>query len=77
MFAKPYSFRTATLSAMYSAFAILKATKLCFLLHQETMAEPRVKHLLEVIFLSTALPAQSASTYLSRLRSTFVAYLRP
>jgi hypothetical protein len=49
--------RTATLNAIYSASAVLKATELCFLLHQETMANSKVKQQPDVLFRSTALPA--------------------
>jgi len=38
------------LAAMYSASAELSATDLCFLLYQETAAEPRFKIPLEVLF---------------------------
>ena len=37
-FLKPYCFTTITLNAIYSASAILNATKFCFLLHQETIS---------------------------------------
>jgi hypothetical protein len=62
---------------MYSASVVLKAIEPCFLLHQETMADPKVKKKPKVLFLSTALPAQFASAYPYNLKSTLVAYLRP
>ena len=48
-------------AAMYSASAVERDTQFCFLLNQETRLFPKKKHPLEVLFLSLALPAQSAS----------------
>jgi hypothetical protein len=42
---------------MYYASVVLNATEVHFLLHQETMKDPKVKQHLKVLFLSTALPA--------------------
>ena len=69
--------RTTTLNAIYSASVVLKATELCFLLHQDTMEDPKVKQQPDVLFRSTALPARSASAYPCKLMSTMEAYLRP
>jgi hypothetical protein len=51
----------AALAAMYSAYAVLWATKPCFLLDQEIIAEPKLNQYPEVPFRSTALPIQSES----------------
>ena len=51
----------AALAAVYSAFAVLWAIGLCFLLDQEIIAEPRLKQYPEVLFRSTTLPIQSES----------------
>jgi len=56
---------------------VLKAIELCFLLHQETMVDPKVKQQPDVLFQSSALLAQSASTYPCKLKSTLEAYLEP
>src|ERR1044072_1195550 len=48
-------------AAMYSASVVDKDTQFCFLLNHETRLFPRKKHPPEVLFLSSALPAQSAS----------------
>ena len=66
-----------TLNDTYYAYVVFKATKLCFLLHQETMADPKVEQQPDVLFQSTTLPSQSASTYPCKLKSTLEAYLRP
>ena len=44
---------------MYYASIVLNATEVCFLLHQETTEDPKVKQHLKVLFLFIALPAQS------------------
>jgi hypothetical protein len=62
---------------MYFASVGLKATKLCFLLDQETMEDPKVKQQPYVLFWSIALLAQSTSEYPYNLMSTLEAYLRP
>jgi hypothetical protein len=69
--------QTATLNAIYSASTVLKATDLCFLLHQETMLNSKVKQQLNVLFRSTIRFAQSISTYPCKLKFTLEAYLRP
>jgi len=46
---------------MYSASAELSATDLCFLLYQETVAEPRLKIPPKVLFRPDGILAQSAS----------------
>jgi hypothetical protein len=48
-----------------------KAIEFHFLLHQETMEDPKVKQHLKVLFLSTTLPGQSQSIY-SFQTSTFI-----
>jgi hypothetical protein len=48
---------------MYSTSVVLKATEVRFLLHQETMEDPKVKQHLKVFFLSTTLLTQSESIY--------------
>jgi len=57
-------------------FTILKATIVCFMLHQKIMEEPKLKKHPEVLFLSITLPAQSESTYPCNLMSVLEAYLR-
>jgi hypothetical protein len=37
-------------NAIYSASVVLKTIEVCFLLHQETIADPKVKQQLEVLF---------------------------
>ena len=44
--------------AIYSTSAVLRATLDCFLLSHEIMANPRLKHSPEVLFLSETLSAQ-------------------
>src|ERR1051325_1629472 len=56
-------------AAMYSASTVDKDTQFCFLLNQETRLFPKKKHPPEVLFLSSALPAQSASQYPDRIGS--------
>jgi hypothetical protein len=41
---------------MYFASAVLSATDFCFLLVQDIIAEPKLKHTPEVLFLSSTLP---------------------
>ena len=48
---------------MYYDSVVINAKEVHFLLHQETMKDPKVKQHLKVLFLSTALPAQSESIY--------------
>src|ERR1044072_1698141 len=48
-------------AAMYLASAVERETQFCFLLNQETRLLPRKKQPPEVLFLSSAFPAQSAS----------------
>jgi len=47
-------------AAMYSASAVDRDTQFCFLLNQEIRLFPRKKHPPNVLFLSSALPTQSA-----------------
>jgi hypothetical protein len=49
---------------------VLKATELCFLLHRETMANPKVKQQLDVLFWSIVLSVQSILEYPYKLKST-------
>jgi hypothetical protein len=56
--------RTDILNAMYFASAVLKATKVHFLLHQETMEDPKVKQHSKVLFMSTALPSLRVNIFL-------------
>jgi hypothetical protein len=51
----------AKMAAIYSASVELRAIDFCFLLNQEIAPEPRLKQQPDVLFLSTLLPAQSAS----------------
>ena len=51
----------ASHAAIYYASVVLSATDFYFLLPQDIIAEPKLKHILEVLFLSFALPAQSES----------------
>src|ERR1044072_3163812 len=51
------------LAAMYSASAVDSDTQFCFLLNQEIRLLPKKKQPPEVLFLSSALPALSASQY--------------
>ena len=62
---------------MYSSSMVVKATKFCFLLHEETMADPKVKQQPDVLFRSTTILAESTSAYRCNLVSTPEAYLRP
>ncbi|PNX59796.1 hypothetical protein L195_g059865, partial [Trifolium pratense] len=48
---------------MYSASAVDRDTQFCFLLNHEIRLSPRKKQLPDVLFLSSALPTQSASQY--------------
>src|ERR1044072_7057111 len=50
-------------AAIYPSSAVERETQFCFLLNQDTKLLPRKKHPPEVLFLSSALPAQSASQY--------------
>jgi hypothetical protein len=45
--------------AIYSAYIVLSATDLCFLLAHDIIAKPKLKHIPEVFLLSSAFPAQS------------------
>ncbi|KAK2442714.1 hypothetical protein QL285_013888 [Trifolium repens] len=56
--------------AIYSASAVERATQFCFLLNHEIRLLPRKKHPPEVLFLSSALHAQSASQYPINLESS-------
>ena len=56
-------------AAIYSTYAVLRATLDCFLLSHEIMADPRLKHHHEVLFLSETLPAQSKSIQPYSLKS--------
>ena len=47
------------------------------LLHKETMEDPKAKQHPKVLFLSTALPAQSESIYSCHIISILEVYLRP
>jgi hypothetical protein len=51
----------ASHAAIYSASVVLSATDFFFLLPQDIIAEPKLKHIPEVLFLSYALPPQSES----------------
>src|ERR1044072_7446261 len=53
-------------AAIYSASAVERETQFCFLLNQEIRLFPKKKHPPEVLFLSSELPAQSASQYPTR-----------
>ncbi|KAK2373802.1 hypothetical protein QL285_074813 [Trifolium repens] len=64
-------------AAMYSASAVDSATQFCFLLNQDIRLVPRKKHPPEVLFLSSALPAQSASQYPYRVESSQWEYIIP
>src|ERR1044072_5562374 len=59
----PEKLCTTTPSCYYSASAVDKDTQFCFLLNHDTRLFPRKKHPPDVLFLSSALPAQSASQY--------------
>ena len=48
------------LDAIYYDSTELSATDFCFMLHQDTIPDPMLRQYLEVLFLSTELPAQSA-----------------
>jgi hypothetical protein len=48
---------------MYYAYAKMSATKACFLLNQEITNDPKMKQHPEVLFHSTALPAQFVYVY--------------
>ena len=50
-------------SAIYSASVVIRETPDCFLPNHELKADPKQKYLLDVLFLSEILPAQSASIY--------------
>src|SRR3954467_2250275 len=50
-------------AVMYSASALDKETQFCFLLNHDIRLLPRKKHPPDVVFLSSALPTQSASQY--------------
>jgi hypothetical protein len=67
----------AILAAIYSDFAELSATKICFLLNHVITTEPKLKQHLEVLFLSTALLAQSESEYPYKLTPSPPRYLNP
>ena len=47
--------------ASVHASVVLSATDFCFLLPQDIIAKPKMKHIPEVLLLSSALPAQSES----------------
>jgi hypothetical protein len=47
----------ASHASIYSASAMLSATDFYFPLPQDIIAEPKLKHILEVLFMSSALPA--------------------
>jgi hypothetical protein len=51
----------ASHAAIYFSSDVLSAIDLCFLLPQDIIGEPKLKHILEILFLSSALPAQSES----------------
>jgi len=65
------------LVAIYSAFVGLNATNYCFLPHQGTIPDPMLKQYLEVLFLSTELPTQSAFVYRHSLTSSLRVYFNP
>src|SRR6266487_474133 len=50
-------------AAMYSASAVERDTQFCFLLNHDIKFSPKKKQPPEVLFLSSALPAQFASQY--------------
>jgi hypothetical protein len=49
------------LPTIYSAFAKLSATKVCFLLNQAIIVDPKLNQHVEVLFLFVVLLAQSES----------------
>ena len=46
---------------MYFDFVVLSATDFYFLLPQDIIEEPKLKHIPKVLFMSSTLPAQSES----------------
>jgi hypothetical protein len=69
MEAQKWTQQLAGHAAMYSASAVLRAILDCFLLCHEIIADPKLKHHSEVLFLSATLPAQSTSVYPIRVKS--------
>jgi hypothetical protein len=63
--------------AIYFSYVVLSATDLCFLLAHDIIAEPKLKHIPEVLFLSSTLPAQSEWVNPCSCTSLFEAYLKP
>jgi hypothetical protein len=57
--------------------AVLSATDFCFLVAHEIISEPKLKHSPEVLFLSSALPAQFELVNPCSFTSLFEAYLKP
>jgi hypothetical protein len=51
----------ASHAAIYYDYVVMSVTEFCFLLPQDIIVEPNVKHIPEVLFMSSALPAQSES----------------
>jgi hypothetical protein len=51
----------ASHGAIYSTYVVLSATDICFLLPQDIIADPKLKHIPEVLFLSSTFPVQSES----------------
>ena len=49
----------ASHAAIFYASIVMSETDFYFLLPQDIIAEPKLKHMPEVLFLSSALPAQS------------------
>jgi hypothetical protein len=49
----------ASHAMIYYDFVVMSATNFSFLPPQDITADPKLKHIPEVLFLSSALPAQS------------------
>ena len=67
----------AILTVIYSASIKLRVAEVCFLLDHVITADPKLKQHLEVLFLSTALSAQSESKYPCSLTPSPPRYLNP
>ena len=62
---------------MYSVFAVDNATLFCFLLFQETSADPMNWHVPLVLFLSVFYPAKFESEYPTRVHKEFLGCHNP
>jgi hypothetical protein len=65
------------LTSIYSASIDLSATKVFFVLNHDITVDPKMKQHHEVLFLSSALPAQYESKYPCRFTPSPPRYLNP